>query len=155
MVTYLYIGALLCLLVWAFLRWGAALEHFWRRGGEYTLPPHVNGQKRRTERLSLVVPIQVTGKDVNGVAFEEDTHTQVISGYGASVVLSCQLNPGQEIVISRENKLRMATCRVVYELEPREGKHLYGVTFVDPSVDIWGVCNLLTEAAVVPPQKSP
>lgn len=155
MVTYLYIGALLCCLVWVFLRLGAGVEHFWRRSGEYNLPPDVGGQKRRTERLSLVVPIHVSGQDVSGAAFEEETNTQVISGYGALVVLNRQLKPGQEIIISRENKSRMATCRVVYEMERREGKHVYGVTFVDPSVDIWGVCNLLTEVMPSPMPKTP
>jgi hypothetical protein len=146
MVTYLFIAALLCCFVWVFLKWGTGVEHFWRRGGVYTLPPNVGREKRRTERLSLVVPIHVSGQDVSGEAFEEETHTKNISGHGASIVLNRQLRPGQEIVISRGNKPQMATCRVVYEMERREGIHTYGVTFVDPSADIWGVCNLLTEA---------
>ena len=90
--------------------------------------------------------IHVAGQDVKGEAFEEETRTRDLSGYGASIILNRQLKPGQEIVISRENKSREATCRVVYELTRQEGIHVYGVAFVDPAADLWGVCKLLTEA---------
>ncbi len=152
MVTYLYIAALLCCMFWVFLKYGTGVERFWARSGTLTLPPDVGAQRRRSDRLSLLVPIHVSGQDVRGVAFEDDTHTRNISCFGAAVILSRQLRPGQEIVISRKNKQQTATCRVVYEMDRREGRHAYGVSFVDPNLDMWGVCSLLTEAITgVPP----
>jgi hypothetical protein len=150
-------AVLMCCLVWAFLKFGGGFQHYGRGSVEIAMPPNAHllrtsDSRRRTERLLVLVPIHVSGQDVSGVAFEDDTTTRNISGYGASVILSRQLRPGQEIVISRENRVRTGTCRVVYEMERREGKHLYGVVFVDPNVDLWGVRDLLTEALPAPAQ---
>jgi hypothetical protein len=151
---------LLCCGVWAVLRLGAGFPHYGRGSVDLALPPNVYlfrqaESRRKSERLYLVLPIHVTGQDVRGEAFEEDTRTRNISGFGASVFLNRQLKPGQEIVINRQNKSQRATCRVVYEMERREGTHLYGVVFADPNADVWAVRDLLTEALAVPQPRNP
>ena len=156
MVTVFLLFALILLaFVWVFLKWGGGSPHIGRRSLDFALPPDAHlfrgpESRRRTERFPLVLPIHVTGQDAKGEAFAEDTHTKQLSGYGASIVLNRQLRPEQEIVIRRENRSQEATCRVVYEVERVEAKHIYGVAFVNPSVDLWGVCNLLTEALASP-----
>lgn len=157
---FLGLAILMCCLVWVFLKLGAGFRHSGRESVELALPPNLHvfrgpESKRRSERIYLVLPIRVTGQDVSGEAFQEDTRTRNLSGFGASIFLSRQLRPGQEIVISRENKSRSATCRVVYEMERREGTHIYGVAFVDPNVDIWAVRELLVEALAVPQPIAP
>jgi len=154
------LALLMCCLVWVFLRLGGGSQHYGRGSLDLALPPNVHlfrgpESRRKSERIYIVLPIRVTGQDVSGEAFEEETRTRNISGFGASIFLSRQLRPGQEIVISRENKSGMATCRVVHEMERREGTHIYGVVFLDPNVDIWAVRELLTEALAVPQPITP
>ena len=153
--TGLLLALLIICLFWAFFKWGVGVDRSGRRSMEYALPanaPLFRGpSRRRTERLSLAVPIRVTGTDMKGEAFDEETRTKQLSGYGASIILSRLLQAGQEIIISRDNPARSAACRVAYELSrSEEEKHVYGVAFVDPRVDLWGVCNLLTEALAAP-----
>ena len=133
------------------MKWGYGTDRSGRRSLDFTLPlitsqSHEAESRRRTARVAVVVPIVVTGRDANDEAFEEETHTTGLSGYGASIVLSRQLKPQQEIVIARQNSSAKATCRVAYERGGQEHGHLYGVAFVDPAVDLWGVRDLLTEA---------
>lgn len=96
MVTFLFGVALLFCLVWALRKWGVGFEHFLAHRGSALAPNVMQAieNKRRTERLSLVVPIHVTGQDVKGEAFEEETQTKELSGYGALIVLSRQLRAG-------------------------------------------------------------
>ncbi len=154
------LAILMCGGAWALVKLGEGGRHFGQGSSDLALPPnlHLFGgpeSRRKSERIYIVLPIRVTGQDVSGEAFEEDTRTRNISGFGASIFLSRQLRPGQEIVISRENESRRATCRVVYEMERREGTHIYGLAFVDPNVDIWAVRELLTEALAVPQPITP
>jgi hypothetical protein len=92
------------------------------------------------------VPIFVSGEDVSGEKFEKSAHTVTLSGHGASIDLSHRLSPGQEITIRRVDKSRQAIARVLHTIARSERGNLYGVAFIDPAADLWGVCKLLTEA---------
>jgi len=154
MMVGLLLALLLACFLWVYLRYAVGIGHTGRPSLEYTLPAGVGvfsgkASRRRTERVQLALPITVSGQDVADETFVEETHTKDLSGYGAAVVLSRQLRPGQQIVIKRET--REATCRVVYEFSRTEGNHVYGVAFLDPAADLWGVCKLLTDALAPSP----
>ncbi len=94
---------------------------------------------RRNERVSLQVPIQVSGTDVAGRLFVEQTRTLAIGRYGAKIVLKRTLAPDQELSIRCVKTGKEADALVLGQAgRGPEGYH-YGVTFVNPEVNIWGI----------------
>lgn len=158
-ITGLILLILIVALFWATLKWGTG-EHFAEPRNPFSLPQNIpafrkEGPPRRTERVLLSLPVLVTGQDVSGNSFSEETRTTTISGYGAGVVSNRRLKPGQEIVISRPAESRHANCHVVWEGKGEKGSYVYGVAFTEPTADLWGVCKLLAEATAPPPQEAP
>ncbi len=68
---------------------------------------------RRSDRVSVRVPIEVIGRDIKGQPFVQLTRTLVISRYGACVPLAQRLATKQELVIRRVGRehVRAAASR--------------------------------------------
>lgn len=158
MVTYLYVFVLIIAFFWVGLYLGKGTRSS-RRSLDFGLPKDAHlfrqaGPPRRTERVNLSVPIIVSGLDAKGEQFAELTHTITLSGYGASILLIRQVKAGSQINIQRADKSREAVVRVLHELSKSDEGYTYGVCFVDPAVDLWGACQLLTEALLARAEQS-
>lgn len=107
--------------------------------------PTPEGQKptpkfaRRSDRVSLVVPIQVRGTDAQGTSFDERAQTLVISRFGALIILARALGAGQEITIRCLGTGSEAKFSVVGQVERRKEGNVYGVEMVDPDVNLWEI----------------
>lgn len=49
------------------------------------------------------------------------------------------LAPHQEVVLRRLRGEREAECRIVGQIGGQSGVYVYGVAFLDPTVDLWGI----------------
>jgi hypothetical protein len=94
---------------------------------------------RRSDRVSVTVPIEVIGKDVKGHQFVQQTRTLVISRYGASIALPHKLATKQEFVIRRQGIEKKAKARVVKQIAGQSGEYVYGVMLLDPRVNLWAI----------------
>ncbi len=90
-------------------------------------------------RTSKEVAIRLIGCDARGREFVEQTKTVVLSHYGASILSTHKLGVEQELVVIQEHNNREAEIRVVGEIGYEDGLHTYGVTFLDPDIDFWGI----------------
>jgi hypothetical protein len=100
------------------------------------------GQKsnqRRSGRISKEIAIILSGSDIEGLQFSETTKTLVLSRHGGSVLSRHKLVPEQEIFLRAVGAYREADVRVCGEIGECEEGHIYGVAFVDPLVDFWGI----------------
>jgi len=95
--------------------------------------------KRRTDRINIVVNIEITGKDASGREFEEQGRTLSISRYGAAIVLNRELAPGQQVVVTRPEIEKEATARVLGQIGGQAKGYIYAVTFPDQKVNLWGI----------------
>ena len=94
---------------------------------------------RRSDRIELELRITVSGTDVQGHDFVEETYTTIVGRHGAKIVLSRSLMPEQELTIRCEGSGRESDAWVVGHIgEDEEGKY-YSVKFLDPEVDVWGI----------------
>ncbi len=50
-----------------------------------------------------------------------------------------KLGVEQELIVIQEQSNREAEIRVVGEIGSENGQHTYGVTFLDPHIDFWGI----------------
>lgn len=98
---------------------------------------------RRSERVSLVLPIQVTGTGLFGDAFECEGNTEVVSQHGARIRLAQKLAPNQEITVRCIETGKEAVARVVASVngkpngKPKE--NFYGISLLDPQAHPWGI----------------
>ncbi len=94
---------------------------------------------RRSDRVSIAMPIEVIGADVKGQQFVQQTRTLAISRYGASVALDRKLAPKQELVIRRVGINKKAEVQVVGQIDGQSDEYVYGVMLLNPSVNLWDI----------------
>jgi hypothetical protein len=95
--------------------------------------------RRTTQRMSLQVPVRVSGQSTVGSQFDEETHTLVIGANGALVLLSTPVEKGQRLKLLNISTADAAECVVASHGE-RQGTWLeVGVGFVLPNPKFWRV----------------
>lgn len=104
------------------------------------IPP---GSKPRSERRIVVrLPVQVRGKDCQGLVFEETTASENLCRGGAAFTMHCEVHPGAQLDIvipskrwrGQANERSFATQGEVVHVTPVAGgaEHLVGVRFIGP-----------------------
>jgi hypothetical protein len=96
-------------------------------------------QKRREQRIRMVLPLRVSATDASDARFEELAHTLDIAPHGARLgAIRHQLKMGTTIVVQyRQHRLH---CRVIW-LRLLEGTKEYqvGVELLEKGKDVWGI----------------
>jgi hypothetical protein len=94
---------------------------------------------RRSSRIPKEIAILLTGCDANGKQFIENTKTVVLSRYGAGIVSKHKLVVEQELILVHTESNKEAEIRIVGQIGSANGSYTYGVAFLHPEVDFWGV----------------
>lgn len=94
---------------------------------------------RRSDRVSLELPIQVSGTDLTGREFCDRGRTIVVTRHGGKIQLSEKLVPDQEIIVGSLETKCEAPARIVGILGDAKGGYLYGIVFLDEDADVWGI----------------
>jgi hypothetical protein len=95
---------------------------------------------RRSTRVSLSVPIVISGKDADQNDFKEETRTLVVNEHGAKIVTVHQLAMGAEILIENPALSTSAKATVAWvgpEYRPGE-LHQVGLQLYEPR-NVWGI----------------
>ncbi len=95
---------------------------------------------RRSTRISVAIPITITGKDAAGNDFRENTFTLNVNKHGAEIATSRPLASNAEVTLENSTLGRQARARVVLRRERRTPNSPYEVSLelLDPE-NIWGV----------------
>jgi len=94
---------------------------------------------RRSDRITIELPVQVSGDDIKGFAFVENTRTAVVSRHGAKIYSQYKMARDQELVIRCVPTGKETEARIVGELGEGPEGYSYGIEFLDPQVNIWGI----------------
>lgn len=97
---------------------------------------------RRTDRVSLTLLLEISGRDAGGHEFKEPAKTLLINATGGVVILPRELKNDQIIHIRRlapNEAHRQADVRVVGQFGQQKDGHLYGVEILDSKSDLWSV----------------
>ncbi|HEV3374824.1 MAG TPA: PilZ domain-containing protein [Candidatus Acidoferrum sp.] len=104
---------------------------------------------RRSGRIPKVIVILLVGSDMEGKVFSEETRTVVLSRHGAGITSQYKLVPEQELILRRLDTNSETEIRVVGQIGAQADSYTYGVAFLDPEVDFWGVkFPLLTDSEI-------
>jgi len=95
--------------------------------------------RRRSQRVLMTIPVRVSGQNVLGSPFEEETHTRAISAHGALILMSTQVYRGQRLTLSNVQTKAALEC-VVAHIARRQSEHPQaGVEFTLPNPMFWHV----------------
>ncbi len=98
-----------------------------------------NHKSRQSDRVSVALPIQVTGTDIFGDIFRCEGRTELVSEYGAKILLRQKLSPEQEITVRCPETGKEAAARVVGRINGRQKENSYGIALLRPDGDLWGI----------------
>ena len=99
----------------------------------------VEYKARQSERITLALPIQVTGSNLFSDAVHCDGWTEVVSENGARIRLTQSLSPDQEITVRCVETGRQASARVVDRVGARSKQSVYGIMLLGPEAPPWGI----------------
>jgi len=96
--------------------------------------------KRRSQRLMLRIPIEVTGTGPNGGTFKEKTHTLTVNRHGASIALLTPTRVQSVLTITNTTNLRSFSFTVITRIEKSTtGVPEWGVESVGLDPNFWGI----------------
>jgi hypothetical protein len=96
--------------------------------------------QRRSTRLSITIPITMSGKDTGGHTFKENSRTVVINKQGAKILTFHQLAVGAEVTIENRILGRTAKATVVWvgdRPSPKDALEV-GIQLANAE-NIWGI----------------
>jgi hypothetical protein len=94
---------------------------------------------RRSDRISLSIPVRVVGRDLSGEEFQERGRTVLVSRHGATVLINRSLASDQEIALRALPTNREAMVRVVGQVRVEPEGRVYGMAFLDPHTNLWDI----------------
>jgi hypothetical protein len=98
-----------------------------------SIPP----ERRRSERLSLALPVLVFGTSLDSKSFQENTITLSVSTHGALLALSTTVTLGQPLLLRNPQTQQESEAWVSRFAHPRGGLSQVGIAFVRPEDDFW------------------
>jgi hypothetical protein len=93
---------------------------------------------RKSDRIELTVPVEVSGLGPDGQAFVEKTVTLNVGRHGALLRLTQKLFPEQEVTLSKPGSEPLEAT-VVGMTEGGEDRFTYGLMFKDATRNFWGI----------------
>jgi hypothetical protein len=96
-------------------------------------------QTRRSDRITIELPLQVSGDDIKGFAFVEKTRTAVITRHGAKIYSRYKMARDQELVVGCLTTGKESEARIVGELGAGPEGYSYGIEFLNLEVNLWDV----------------
>jgi hypothetical protein len=95
--------------------------------------------RRRSQRVLMTIPVRVSGQNVLGSPFEEETQTRAISAHGALILISAQVYRGQRLTLSNVQAKAALECVVVHIDRHQSDHPQVGVEFMLPNPMFWHV----------------
>ena len=95
--------------------------------------------RRRSMRVLLSIPIEVSGKTPGDEDFKEETRTLVVNAHGALISLGSHVKAGQIVNLTNRATRDTRECRVVYLGNATSGKIQMGIEFLAPSGAFWRI----------------
>lgn len=96
-------------------------------------------ERRRTQRVSLTVPLSVHGHNEDGQKFCIHVRSNAVSQHGAQMETEHPFVVGQSVIIVNESNARKVDARIASILRRRDGKTHVGVEFLSSEINFWNM----------------
>jgi len=94
---------------------------------------------RRSDRISISIPVEIFGADFTGEHFVEQCRTVVVSRHGATVIVSRKLAADLELILKRPGTKKEALVRVIGQIGGQHEGYVYGLALMDVTVNLWNI----------------
>ena len=102
------------------------------------IPSEGTGERRRSVRVNIAMPVLVRGKK-GTQSYEEEAQTISVSAHGCMLRMANQVARGQEIAIVNKKTAEELPCTVTFLGQRDGGKTEVGVEFTEPSPLFWRI----------------
>ena len=96
-------------------------------------------ERRRTQRVTLTVPLVVSGQNEDGQKFTIRAHTNSVSQHGAQIESDHAVVVGQILLLINESSARKVEARVASVQHKRDGKTYVGLEFLSGEINFWNM----------------
>ncbi len=96
-------------------------------------------EMRRSQRVSLRMPVVVRWTPPGQQVIVEETVTVVVNAHGALILLAMRVKAGSRIFLKSPANGMDRECRVVRVQEKLQGKHEVAIEFLRPDPKFWGL----------------
>ena len=96
-------------------------------------------ERRRTQRVSLTVPLALHGHLEDGQKFCIHVKSNAVSQHGAQLETEHPLVVGQSVIVVNESNARKVEARIVSIQRRRDGKTYVGVEFLSGEINFWNM----------------
>ncbi len=94
---------------------------------------------RRSSRVFMRIVVEVTGKNLDGRKFRENSETIVVNAHGGLLYLTQPVENSAMLVLTNPFTQEEQECRVVFLGDAGEKGQRVGVEFLSPAPRFWGV----------------
>jgi hypothetical protein len=95
---------------------------------------------RRSTRLSIAIPVTISGVDADGNSYSESVRTVIINKHGGRIATTRHLNMGAEVLIENRAMGAVAKANVAWLNEEHRAGDLHNVGLrLTEAQNIWGV----------------
>ena len=114
----------------------------WASGKSPSKQVHVAAGKpvlrpRSSKRISVHVPVSVSGRFKDDSPFREDTTTLLVNAGGGLLLLNAGVTLGDALTVANKQTRQEEPCRVAYLGRDLHGKQRVGVAFNHPVPQFW------------------
>jgi len=102
---------------------------------------------RRSDRISISIPVEIFGADFTGEHFVEQCKTVIVSRHGATIIASRKLAPDLELILKRRGTMKEALVRVIGQIGGQHEGYVYGVALMDTNINLWNIYFPLLDEA--------
>jgi len=95
--------------------------------------------RRRSERVSIIFPLEVSGIDLAGEHFCHKTHTTTVSRFGCCVSLPRKLPLKHQLSLYRPSTDERTVGLVAAQMAAHAEGYLYGVSTGESCESMWGI----------------
>ena len=114
-------------------------EDFTKSSPDRTVNTMEEKNRRRSERVVLRVPLQLSTKMPDGKRISIEAHSLVVNAHGGLLDLGMEMLSGQHVILSNSGTESVATGKVVRVEGSQEGRFSVAFEFDCPAPHFWPV----------------
>jgi hypothetical protein len=95
--------------------------------------------RRRSERVVLRVPLQLSAKMPDGKRISIAAHSRVVNAHGGLLDIGMEMLSGQQVILSNPRNEKVASGKIVRVEASDEGRFSVAFAFEFPAPSFWPV----------------
>ena len=114
-------------------------ENITKSGTNKTTSAMEERNQRRSERVVLRVPLQLSAKMPDGRRISIEVHSLVVNAHGGLLDVGMEMLNGQQMILSNPRSEKVASGKIVRVEASEEGRFSVAFAFEFPAPSFWPV----------------